>query len=70
MRGGDGYIFCLFVMWLWVVYEWESDEIIEVLVDYITIQVEKYMDTNKARDPNKYLTIYSNGVILKNVING
>ena len=72
--GWMNYIFCLFVMLLWIVYEWDSDDVVQVLdemnVDYITLQVEKYMDGNKSRDPNKYLTIYSNGVILKNVING
>ena len=72
--GWMNYVFCLFVMLLWVVYEWSDDDIIDVMdeigVDYLSLQVEKYMDSNKSRDPKKYLTVYTNGTILKHVING
>ena len=68
------YMLALLIMLMWGVWRWSMDDVLLVIsclgVEYLTKQVKKYCLDNQSRSCTQWIKLYTNGIMLRTVING
>ena len=66
------YILCFVIMLMWCVWNWSEEQLLMFVsclgVEFITKQVKDYIQDNKKRSVKKYISIHTNGIILRTVL--